>query len=149
MKLCSNNLFLEYFIKTTSGKFLCVGNEQAVLSYLLTQQFTSPMNMLLFSLHSDHGFPSFYFSQSISQPSHLFILHSPKLFPQRRGGIPCISTLFFYPVVVAWGASSAVEARQGNSVEVKVSKGRQQSQRQPLILLGFTWRPSYTFLTYL
>lgn len=61
--------------------------------------------------------------------------YSPSLFPQRRKSLPWILTCFAYQFSVALDTFSPTESRYGSPVRGKGSKGRQENQRQPLLLM--------------
>jgi hypothetical protein len=70
-------------------------------------------------------------------PSPSFFLSSSTPFLLRKGswGSHGYQSSLVYQIAVELGTSSPTEARQGNPAKGKGSKGRQQSQRQPLLLL--------------
>jgi len=80
----------------------------------------------LFSLNSDYSFSTLLSSQSLL-PSPPFIIK--KLEPS-YGYQPALS----YGVAIRLGSSS-LEDKPGNLFRRKGSKGRKQTQRQPLLLL--------------
>lgn len=74
-------------------------------------------------------------SPPFSLPSP-FLCHSLFSFsPQKKGASHRYQAAFAYQVAVGLSVSSPIEPRQGSLVRGKRSKGRQQNQRQPLLLL--------------
>ena len=87
----------------------------------------------LFTLYLDESFPCLRSSQLLP-PSSSPSMSPPFLLREEKTSHGCKPTLA-YQVVIGLGTSSSTEARQGCPIKGKESKGRQQSQRQPLLLL--------------
>lgn len=88
------------------------------------------------SARESSGFRRFQKSHC-NYPCHV-CLPSPPLPPpsllRERGDLPWRSPTLAYQVVVGLGTSPSIVTREGCPIREEGSKGRQQSQRQPLLI---------------